>query len=181
MFSFFRSQPHYVVVADGEYRDEDKTSEPPQPVMWSSVSRGRISPWAWALGVCALVGIGVTSTLAAVKSAQAAGAKMCPSTGSPACSRPTIRREWRTLAHTDRNAYIAAVQCLALQPSKVHTNGSLYDDFPRVHQATAPTAHKAAPFLPWHRYFVHAYETALKEQCRYLGAIPYVFLLVARS
>ncbi|KAF2634176.1 Di-copper centre-containing protein [Massarina eburnea CBS 473.64] len=115
--------------------------------------------------------------MAAVKSAQAhqAVAKVCPDTTESLqkCSRPAIRREWRTMSRLNRNDYIAAVQCLSTQPSKVHTNGSLYDDFPRVHQATAPNAHKAAPFLPWHRYFVHAYETALKEQCGYKGVIPY--------
>lgn len=174
MLSFLQSQPQYLAVADGEYRDEDKAGEPSRPVAWSRVSDRRISPWAWMLGACALVGIGVTSTTAAIKSAQAhqAVAKGCPGTPAPTCSRPAIRREWRTLGRSDRNAYIAAVQCLSTQPSKVHTNGSLYDDFPRVHQATAPTAHKAAPFLPWHRYFVHAYETALKEQCGYAGVIP---------
>ncbi|KAF2869473.1 hypothetical protein BDV95DRAFT_547863 [Massariosphaeria phaeospora] len=113
------------------------------------------------------------AVLAAVKSAQGA-AKVCPSFVGPTCSRPAaVRREWRTMARAERNDYIAAVQCLTTQPSRVYTNGSLYDDFPRVHQATAPTAHKAAPFLPWHRYFVHAYETALKETCGYAGVIPY--------
>lgn len=110
---------------------------------------------------------------AAVKSAQthqAVAATQCPPTTG--CSQLVIRREWRTLSRSDREKYIAAVQCLATQLSKVYTNGSLYDDFPRVHYATAPTAHKAAPFLSWHRYFVHTYETALKEQCSYTGAIP---------
>lgn len=26
--------------------------------------------------------------------------------------------------------------------------------------------------LPWHRYFGHLYEKALREECRYTGAQP---------
>lgn len=180
MFSAFRSQPQYVVLAQGEYRDEDKTGEPLQTAGWSRASHRRMDPWTWAVGFCVLLGIGITATIAAVKSIQGA-ANVCTSNTIPTpthvvCAHPAIRREWRTLSRGDRREYIAAVQCLSTQPSKVHTNGSLYDDFPRVHQETANTAHKAAPFLPWHRYFLHAYETALKEQCGYSGVVPYVYL-----
>ncbi|KAK4694932.1 hypothetical protein P7C71_g2727, partial [Lecanoromycetidae sp. Uapishka_2] len=33
--------------------------------------------------------------------------------------------------------------------------------------------HQAAPFLAWHRYFLHIYETTLQEQCGYGGYLPY--------
>jgi hypothetical protein len=171
MFSLFRSQPYFVVAADDEYHDQEKTGEPARPVVWSSTLRRGTNPWLWVLMFCALIGISATATFRFTQGA----AKTCPT--NPQCFRPEIRREWRTLSRADRNEYIAAVQCLATLPSKVHNNGSLYDDFPRVHQVTAPTAHKAAPFLPWHRYFVHAYEAALKNQCGYTGYVPYVFCL----
>jgi tyrosinase len=29
--------------------------------------------------------------------------------------------------------------------------------------------HGVAQFLPWHRYFIHVYETALKTKCGYTG------------
>ncbi|MCJ1432649.1 hypothetical protein MMC27_002006 [Xylographa pallens] len=58
-------------------------------------------------------------------------------------------------------------------PSKLQSNGTLYDDFPWVHQLTAPKAHASAPFLPWHRYYIHAYEKAWKENCDYNGHLPY--------
>jgi tyrosinase len=90
-----------------------------------------------------------------------------------ACVSPPIRREWRTLSTSSRNEYIAAVQCLATKPSKVRNNGSLYDDFPFIHQQTAPTAHMAASFFPWHRYFIHVYEEALKNECGFKGDLPY--------
>lgn len=32
-------------------------------------------------------------------------------------------------------------------------------------------AHDAAPFLPWHRYFIHLYELALREDCGYNGVM----------
>ncbi|PQE17834.1 di-copper centre protein [Rutstroemia sp. NJR-2017a WRK4] len=94
-------------------------------------------------------------------------------TFSSTCSSPPIRREWRTLSSNAKKEYIDAVQCLTTRPSKVRNNGSLYDDFPFVHQQTAPTAHAAASFLPWHRYFIHVYEDALRNDCGFRGALPY--------
>ena len=35
-------------------------------------------------------------------------------------------------------------------------------------------AHDTAAFLPWHRYFIHVYEEALREQCSYSGHLTYV-------
>ena len=35
-------------------------------------------------------------------------------------------------------------------------------------------AHDTAAFLPWHRYFIHIYERALREQCAYSGHLTYV-------
>jgi tyrosinase len=34
-------------------------------------------------------------------------------------------------------------------------------------------AHDAAPFLPWHRYFIHVYEMALRQDCGYNGHLAY--------
>ena len=56
-----------------------------------------------------------------------------------ACLQPSIRREWRTLDMSDRTSYISAVQCLTSQPSMIRDNGTAYDDFPWVHQLTAPS------------------------------------------
>ena len=35
-------------------------------------------------------------------------------------------------------------------------------------------AHDAAPFLAWHRYLIHVYENALREECQYRGYLTYV-------
>ena len=109
------------------------------------------------------------------------------------CQRPTTRREWRTLSEPERLDYVAAVKCLAHRPSKLHNNGTLYDDFPWVHKELSsigafvdfigsfpltcklrtivdkclPSVHVSAPFLPWHRYYIYLYEKALKEECAF--------------
>jgi tyrosinase len=33
--------------------------------------------------------------------------------------------------------------------------------------------HDSAPFLPWHRYFLHIYETTLRSKCNYTGSLVY--------
>ncbi|KAF2162476.1 hypothetical protein M409DRAFT_27101 [Zasmidium cellare ATCC 36951] len=89
------------------------------------------------------------------------------------CSQPRVRREWRSLSEQQQLDYLKAVQCLARTPSGIHPNASLHDDFPWVHRNIGYIAHEAALFLPWHRYFVHIYETALQESCGYIGPMPY--------
>jgi len=170
MSSLFHPKISYVPVAEEDHYDEESKADGAHPQLVRFYQKKPSRMWVGLLVVCALASVGATWTLAFVTSTSAKG---CSSNAKVAetCVRPPIRREWRTLARADRNAYIAAVQCLATKPSKLYTNGSRYDDFPRVHQATAPTAHRVASFLPWHRYFVHAYESALKE-CGYAGVIP---------
>ncbi|KAF2223082.1 monooxygenase [Elsinoe ampelina] len=89
------------------------------------------------------------------------------------CSNPTIRREWRQLSPVEQQNYIDAVLCLKTKPSRIGLNSSLYDDFPYVHNQLNLEIHFVASFLPWHRYFVHIYETALKTECGYSGSAVY--------
>jgi hypothetical protein len=114
------------------------------------------------------------------------------------CQQPSTRREWRTLNEIEKTDYLTAVKCLATKPSKLQNKGTLYDDFPWVHKHTStnskPTvqpstlsmlkdftdtliAHVSAPFLPWHRYYIHLYEKALKEDCSFDGVLPYALPL----
>lgn len=106
------------------------------------------------------------------------------------CLNPTTRREWRTLTIPQRHAYITAVQCLKTHPSRIGENHTLYDDFPWIHSRVGAygttdfysdnvmfllslkTVHDAAPFVAWHRYFVHIYESTLREKCGYTGSMP---------
>jgi hypothetical protein len=104
------------------------------------------------------------------------------------CGEPTVRREWRTLSSLERLEYLRAVKCLSQIPSSV-CNGTLHDEFAYIHRkigdyctqrhlllpdATFLTfkAHEAAPFLPWHRYFIHIYVESLKQRCQYERSFP---------
>jgi tyrosinase len=82
----------------------------------------------------------------------------------------------------DQQAYLSAVNCLLTTESKLKQAGEAanmtglqtrYDDFVYTHQVMTPTVHFVAQFLPWHRLFVWAYETALRDECGYTGTQPY--------
>ncbi|KAL2217410.1 hypothetical protein M432DRAFT_516476, partial [Thermoascus aurantiacus ATCC 26904] len=89
------------------------------------------------------------------------------------CKTPYTRREWRSLSREEKKEYIEAVQCLRRLPSRLGLNQSLYHDFPYVHSRTGNDAHGKAAFLAWHRYFLHIYEKALRNQCGYPGHLTY--------
>ncbi|KAM0547275.1 hypothetical protein ACHAPJ_010410 [Fusarium lateritium] len=91
---------------------------------------------------------------------------------SPTCKSPVKRVEWRELKDTDKQSYINAVKCLKTKPSRLGLKTSLYDDFAYVHFQYNPSIHFVAAFLPWHRYFTHVYEGALRE-CGYTGYATY--------
>ncbi|KAL9621526.1 MAG: hypothetical protein Q9160_004056 [Pyrenula sp. 1 TL-2023] len=51
---------------------------------------------------------------------------------------------------------------------------SLYEDFSYVHGLSdGKDVHEAGSFLAWHRYFLHIYEEALREDCGYRGHVTY--------
>ncbi|KAH7320731.1 hypothetical protein B0I35DRAFT_477288 [Stachybotrys elegans] len=89
-----------------------------------------------------------------------------------------IRREWSDLSVDQRKEYISAVQCLQSKPPKTPASvaagaKSRFDDFLVTHIQQTPTIHNTANFLAWHRYYVWAYETALRDECGYTGFQPY--------
>ncbi|KAH7334556.1 hypothetical protein B0J17DRAFT_111773 [Rhizoctonia solani] len=94
--------------------------------------------------------------------------------GTKSCSKPAVRKEWRDLDPMTQQSYISAVKCLATKPALVNNNtgATLYDDFATVHMKLSDQIHFVAQFLPWHRWFVNLYETALKE-CGYNGNAIY--------
>ena len=113
-----------------------------------------------------------------------------------ACQSPALRKEWRSLDIPEKLQYIEAIQCLKKRPSQLGLNHTLYDDFPWVHihfgENCEPfilnspingdialivpclQAHDAAPFLAWHRLFIHSYEQKLRQDCGYTGHLTYV-------
>jgi hypothetical protein len=52
------------------------------------------------------------------------------------CSKPSLRREWRTLSSTEQQDYVRAAQCFSSLPNPYGSNGTLYDEFSRVHRDT---------------------------------------------
>ncbi|CZS83131.1 unnamed protein product [Fusarium graminearum] len=102
----------------------------------------------------------------------AAAAAVPYENSSNACQNPTKRVEWRQLKDADKQSYIDAVKCLKTKKSRLGLETSLYDDFAYVHFQYNPSIHFVAAFLPWHRYFTHVYEGALRE-CGYTGYATY--------
>jgi tyrosinase len=49
---------------------------------------------------------------------------------------------------------------------------SRYDDFAYSHVFEGTVTHYAAAFLPWHRYFIHIFEEALRKECDFHAALP---------
>ncbi|KAF7561298.1 hypothetical protein G7046_g2846 [Stylonectria norvegica] len=99
------------------------------------------------------------------------------SNSKPACSKPNVRKEWRTLKPKEKKAYIDAVKCLKGKPS---TTGGLYagaksrfDDFQGTHITFTDYIHFVGFFHAWHRVFVNQYEQDLQNLCGYKGAQPY--------
>lgn len=86
-----------------------------------------------------------------------------------------VRHEWRTLNTTQQQSYIQAFKCLLELDSSISSipNMTAYDNFPWIHSRVGYFTHNSAAFLPWHRYFLHIYETTLREICGYEGSLAY--------
>ncbi|KXX74634.1 Grixazone synthase [Madurella mycetomatis] len=96
------------------------------------------------------------------------------------CTKNNIlkRKEWSALSQSERASYIAAVHCLAnatgtTPVSEIPGARTRYDDFVGVHLQQTLFVHGSGLFLAFHRYYVHLYEKALREECGYTGAQPY--------
>jgi tyrosinase len=91
------------------------------------------------------------------------------------CANPAVRQEWRSVSEEEQAEYIAAALCLHEIPSSLEWDpeAKRSDDFPWIHAHNPPDHHRTANFLPWHRYFIHTYEKALKESCGYQGHLLY--------
>lgn len=88
-----------------------------------------------------------------------------------------IRREYGSFSSKEKLQYIDAVKCLQKLPPRTPANvssgaRSRFDDFTVVHIQQTLDIHFSGIFLPWHRWFVHSYEKALREECGYQGYQP---------
>ncbi|KAJ6491893.1 tyrosinase [Mycena sanguinolenta] len=95
---------------------------------------------------------------------------------SALCTAPAIRQEWRALSNQQKLEYITAVQCLHRRPGISHLHGAKtrFDDFVALHVVSTDAVHNVGHFLAWHRRFLNVYETALRDECGFNGALPFV-------
>ncbi|KAJ7182777.1 tyrosinase [Mycena crocata] len=85
---------------------------------------------------------------------------------------PTCRR---VLSNEQKSEYITAVQCMQRLPGLSNLQGAKtrFDDFQGLHVVLSEEVHLVGQFLPWHRRLLNMFETALREECGFKGAIPY--------
>jgi hypothetical protein len=96
------------------------------------------------------------------------------------CANPAIRFEWDDYSTSDKQAFVAAIQCLIRKPAsgKFSPSRNRYEDFVRLHQSYAPNIHSRSnqqqthKFLIWHRYYVWAFEQVLRDECGFNRAMP---------
>ncbi|KAK0717690.1 hypothetical protein B0T26DRAFT_645568, partial [Lasiosphaeria miniovina] len=75
----------------------------------------------------------------------------------------------------ERADYISATLCLTKAPARLGIAGAQtrWDELHYVHIAQSGYIHFVGAFLPWHRYFLAAHETLLRDECGYRGPMPY--------
>jgi tyrosinase len=64
------------------------------------------------------------------------------------------RKPWRDLSCQEQDEFLQAIYRLKDQ--------GIYDDFVRTHQWESEDTHGTALFLPWHRWFIYEFESALQ-------------------
>ncbi|KAK8070601.1 hypothetical protein PG997_010804 [Apiospora hydei] len=89
-----------------------------------------------------------------------------------------VRREYSTLTSNEKLAYTAAIKCLMAKPPRTPPDlapgvRSRYDDFVATHINATNTIHFTGNFLSWHRYYIWAFEAALRDECGYADYLPY--------
>ncbi|KAG7104252.1 Tyrosinase P like protein [Verticillium longisporum] len=62
---------------------------------------------------------------------------------------------------------------LSVDSSAVPGARTRYDDFVAIHINQTLSIHGTGNIVTWHRYFLHSYETALRDECGYEGYQPY--------
>lgn len=90
-----------------------------------------------------------------------------------------VRREWGDMTDEQRSDFINATLCLMKAPSQAPKDQfpgarNRYDDFVAYHLTNAGTLHDTIGLFPAHKYFLLAYETALRNECGYKGYHPYM-------
>ncbi|TFK95923.1 Di-copper centre-containing protein [Pterulicium gracile] len=94
------------------------------------------------------------------------------------CTKPTVRKEWRSFSVAEKTEYFKAFKCLTTKPHDqrlapspptpgvpVNASASLFDDMVYIHMS--------AIFLPFHRWFLNTVEQRLRSDCGYKGPLGY--------
>ncbi|KAH0284737.1 Di-copper centre-containing protein [Aureobasidium namibiae CBS 147.97] len=97
------------------------------------------------------------------------------------CDNLTLRREWRNMKPVEQQRYRSAVRCLLDTPSKNGNSGSRLGDFLSAYSISGWHATQTVDYLPWNRFFMHTLESALRNECAYLGDMPYLDWTVAAA
>ncbi|KAK4565674.1 hypothetical protein LTR86_003522 [Recurvomyces mirabilis] len=181
MWPFDSKRRQYEVVAADD--EEVKTPDGQRPAITRRIGSQSRRTLATLLGVAILIPLLAASAYytyellrdgaATTDGTALPGDDSDPPTAIMSRCRP--RREWRTLSQDEQQSYISAVLCLRSQPSVLvpDSNRTSYDDFPWIHSHVGYYTHNSAPFLPWHRYFLHIYESTLRDNCGYQGSLVY--------
>ena len=79
-----------------------------------------------------------------------------PSQGGGSCNDNVRRRRpWRDLSCGEQDEFLTAIH-------RLKDNG-IYDDFVFTHQWESRDTHGTAMFLPWHRWYIYQFESALQS------------------
>jgi tyrosinase len=97
------------------------------------------------------------------------------------CDNLTFRREWRNMKPVEQSRYRSAVRCLLDLPSKNTNSGSRLGDFLSAYSISGWHATQTTDYLPWNRFYIHTLESALRNECAYLGDMPYLDWTVAAA
>ena len=68
-----------------------------------------------------------------------------PKASQQQCQNPGLRKEWRSLSAKAQQSYIKAFQCFSTLPSPYGSNGTLYDEYSRVHRSIGSFCRSTSP------------------------------------
>ncbi|KAI1360115.1 hypothetical protein F5Y08DRAFT_344034 [Xylaria arbuscula] len=91
------------------------------------------------------------------------------------CSGIRERVPWYNLTREEKSSYIQADLCLMNSPAKGGSPLAVtrWDDLQWPHVVQTATVHGVGGFLPFHRYLLTVHERLIKDECGYIGRIPY--------
>ena len=118
-------------------------------IKWTD-SKGKSCSWYGKRNRCAKKGNKRRNTYVANEAC-------CECGGGATCSATRVRKAWSLLTCSERQEYVQAVKTLnAEQPDE-------YRKLVVLHDFNFGFAHGTSSFLPWHRWYILAYENAIRS------------------